>query len=135
MNIKGSCTLGIVNSNLTKGEISSSLNLLPTTTIEKGQMISETLKKKSDASRWLYKEPIQEGEQVSKTLSRLLNRIDARGIHNVIKHCEDCFIGVYINSEYGQIGFELPSETIILLSKLGIRLDIHILSFGMVDDN
>ncbi len=75
-----------------------------------------------------------EGEQLYKTLSRLLNQIDIGQINNVKNNSEDCYIAVYINSEYGQIGFELPSETILLLSKLEIRLDVHVLSFGMVDD-
>lgn len=135
MNIRGNCTLGFIDSKLTINEINTMLNLLPTTFIEKGQIISEALKKKSDANRWLYKEPIQEGEQVSQTLFRLLSRLDSGEIHNVVKVCKDSFIGVYLNSDYGQFGFELPSETIGLLSKLEVRLDVHILSFGMVEDN
>jgi hypothetical protein len=135
LNIRGNCTLGFIDSKLTINEINTMLNLLPTTVIEKGQIISEVLKKKSDANRWLYKEPILDGEQVSQTLARLLSRLDSGQIHNVIKVCKDSFIGIYLNSDYGQIGFELPSETISLLSKLEIRLDVHILSFGMVEDN
>lgn len=135
LNIRGNCTLGFVDSSLTNDEISIKLNLLPSTIIKKGQVVSHVLKKKSNSNRWLYKEPILEGEQVFQTLSRLLNRIDFENLNRVTKKCEDSFIGVHLNSKYGQMGFELPSETIILLSKLGIRLDVHILSFGMVDDN
>lgn len=135
MDVRGNCTLCLVDSRLSVDEINSALELEPKTLIKKGQMISKALNKKSDTNRWIYEETILDGEQVSQTLTRLLSRLDVGKICYVANYCRDLFISVYLNSDYGQIGFELPTEVIGLLNRVGLRLDVHILSFGIVDDN
>lgn len=133
LGIRGNCTLSFIDCSLTTEEINNILELSPTKTVKKGQIISEILKKKSDSNRWIFKETFVEGEQLSNTLTRLINRLDSKRIQDVTKFCTDAAIGIYLNSEYGQIGFELPTETITLLSKLSLRIEVHILSFGMVE--
>ncbi|WP_044478296.1 DUF4279 domain-containing protein [Paenibacillus antibioticophila] len=134
MSIRGNCALCFTDSQLNHSEISRILKLTPSTVIERGQVISEALKKKSDTSKWIYKEPILQGEEVSQTLTRLLERLDHEVINNVIRKSNNSCIAIYINSEMAQIGFELSNKAINLLSKFDLRLDIHILSFGLAED-
>lgn len=133
MSIRGNCALCFTDSQLNHSEISRILKLTPSTVIERGQVISEALKKKSDTSKWIYKEPILQGEEVSQTLTRLLERLDHEVINNVIRKSNNSCIAIYINSEMAQIGFELSNKAINLLSKFDLRLDIHILSFGLAE--
>lgn len=133
MSIRGNCALCFTDSLLNHSEISRILKLTPSTVIERGQVISEALKKKSDTSKWIYKEPILQGEEVSQTLTRLLERLDHEAINNIIRKSNNSCIAIYINSEMAQIGFELSNKAINLLSKFDLRLDIHILSFGLAE--
>lgn len=134
MSIRGNCALCFTDSQLNHSEISRILKLTPSTVIERGQVISEALKKKSDTSKWIYKEPILQGEEVSQTLTRLLERLDHEAINNIIRKSNNSCIAIYINSEMAQIGFELSNKAINLLSKFDLRLDIHILSFGLAEE-
>lgn len=131
MSIRGNCALCFTDSQLNHSEISRILKLTPSTVIERGQVISEALKKKSDTSKWIYKEPILQGEEVSQTFTRLLERLDHEAVNNIIRKSNNSCIAIYINSEMAQIGFELSNKAINLLSKFDLRLDIHILSFGL----
>lgn len=134
LRLRGNCALCITDSQLNHSEISGILKLTPSTVIERGQVISEALKKKSDTSKWIYKEPILQGEEVSQTLTRLLERLDHEAINNIIRKSNNSCIAIYINSEMAQIGFELSNKVINLLSKFDLRLDIHILSFGLAEE-
>lgn len=132
MNIRGKCTISFINSTLTNEEINNLLKLSATKIVNKGQIISKALKKSAESDKWIYKEEVIGGEEPSQTLIRLLNRLEKDKMKYIIKSCTDAVIGLYLNSDYGQLGLELSTENIEILSKLNIRLEIHILSFGMV---
>ena len=42
-------------------------------------------------------------------------------------------IKCYIRSESGQLGYELDIEAVKLLNDIGLPVEFHILSFGMVE--
>jgi len=132
LDIRGNCTISFIDSTLTNEVINSMLQLTPTKIVNKGQIVSEVLKKRAESNKWIYREPLIGEEEPHQTLTRLLNRLESEKARYVIKSCNDAVIGLYLNSDYGQLGFELSIETIAKLSQLKVRLEIHILSFGMV---
>ncbi|WP_019635274.1 DUF4279 domain-containing protein [Paenibacillus fonticola] len=133
MNLKGNCTISFIDSSLTMDELHNILKITPTKIIKKGQVISEAINKSADSNKWMYKEVLNEGEEPSEVITRLLNQLKTENIQRIIQTCNDAVIGLYLNSEYGQMGFELSAENIARLSELKIRFEVHILSLGKVD--
>ncbi|MCE5173714.1 DUF4279 domain-containing protein [Paenibacillus profundus] len=133
MSLKGSCTLSFINCKYSELEINQIINLSATTVITKDQLVSKALNERAKHNAWLYKEKIQENNAPSDALEQLLSKLDIVKIQSIIDSCDEAFINLFLNTDYGQLGFELTPRVITLLSKLNLKLEIHVISFGRVE--
>ncbi|GAA0134689.1 hypothetical protein YSY43_15290 [Paenibacillus sp. YSY-4.3] len=101
MSLKGNCTISFIDSSLTMDEIHNILKITPSKIITKGQVISEAINTRADSNKWMYKEVLNEGEEPSEVITRLLNQLQKENVQRITQTCNDAVIGLYLNSEYG----------------------------------
>lgn len=119
--------------NLNPDEITEKMNLQPTRVNRIGEVIFKNVKMKD--SLWSYQVTFNNYDELNQSLEKLLSDIipckDA--IHD-LKKLHDVYIFFSFGSNLGQLGFELESHIIKGLAELGIRFEVHILSYGEVED-
>ena len=109
--------------------INKEIGFEPTKVIKKGQSIAINLKARETV--WIYKVKFCENTFIEKLyyfLNKLYESVDFFTCK--IKQYEHVSIDFFIRSNDGQIGYILPKNAIISISKLDIDINFHILSFG-----
>ncbi|MDD2235562.1 MAG: DUF4279 domain-containing protein [Desulfitobacteriaceae bacterium] len=133
MELVGSFAFTISDINLNFEEIEKNIGIIPTTTINKGQVIVATEKAPFDI--WSYEIEFSNGNDTINKLCCLLNKL--MPYSNYINEMSRCYRQVVINcflrSDMGQIGLEISSEVVSKLNNLGIGINFHILSYGYVE--
>lgn len=136
MEILGSFTISISDSNLEFSSIEKNIGIQPTKVIKKGQLIGRLENKKAPYDIWVYEIKISNQEDIFVHLANLLNDLIpySEYIQEISKIYDEVSINCYLRSNYAQIGFELTAEMIKTLQKLGLGINFHILSFGEVEE-
>ncbi|MBP0727354.1 DUF4279 domain-containing protein [Bacillus sp. RG28] len=136
MEISGSFTFRIIDTNLDFNKIKQKIGLIPTKVIKKGQKIGKLANIDAPYDIWSYEIKIDNEEDPFIHLIDLLNNLlpYSKYIKEINQLYKEVSINCYLSSDYAQIGFELTSEMVILLEKLCLNLNFHILSFGGVED-
>jgi hypothetical protein len=85
-------------------------------------------------SYWSYKVDYSGYENQNLALLQLLSTIEpSKTVIQEITEQYETYIYFSLRSNSGQLGFELEPKTIKALSDLNIKLEVHILSYGEVD--
>jgi hypothetical protein len=133
--MEGEFVFSIIDSNLNFEEINKNLTITPTKTIKKGQMIGKTKNIEAPYDIWSFEMKFDDGETFNECFDRLINEF--LPFSKFIKEISTSFYKVglscYIRSDFGQLGFELSVKNIILLKEIGIPIEFHVLSFGLVE--
>lgn len=133
MGITGECVLCIYGDKLDFDYISRNLNIYPSRIVHMGEKI--TSKRVAPRDLWSYKKTISNDSDFCCTLKNLVGELIERKdfLEKEIINNNEVIVNCYIRSDMGQIGFSLDSEAVELLYKLGLKIDVHILSFGMIE--
>lgn len=136
MDISGKFVFSITDSNLNFGELEKNILIKPTKIIRKGQFVGKLKNIEAPRDIWLYEVKITDNENIFIHLSSLLIQLlpYSNYIKNMIDQYEEVAISCYLRSDFGQIGFQVSSEIISKLEKLGLKLNFHILSLGGIKD-
>lgn len=132
MCVEGSFNLNIRDNELDFEDINSKLNLQPTKIKRKGDPITSKRAMKDDY--WSYKVEFGESE-LDMALESFLN--DLKPSIDEIRRLatkHDVYIFFSLRSNLGQMGFELEPAILKALADLNIRFEVHILSYGEVED-
>ncbi|WNS45872.1 DUF4279 domain-containing protein [Paenibacillus sp. MMS20-IR301] len=118
-------------------DINRKLEIGPTLIQKNGTAIREGGKTKAPLDSWRFEITITEETKSEEVIKLLLDSLtpNAKGINELMDTYMDVGIECYLRSEYGQMGLQLSTETIKKIAFLGVRLDIHILSFGGVEED
>lgn len=132
----GSCSFVIRDEILDFDEISGKLALLPTSITKKGQAIRQGIDIQAPYDIWRYEVVITEWTQPEEALDSLMNILSPKfkEVNELAGIYRGLGIDCYLRSEYGQMGLQLSNEIMKKISLLGVGLDIHILSFGGVEN-
>lgn len=135
MSTKGSFSLSITSENLNFQEIKEVLNIESSSTTKKGTIISKTTKQEAPFDIWRYEVKFNNDIELYNALGKLLVDLDAVN-KQILMYTQryEVKLSCYLRSEYGQMGLEISPKFIDSIAKLGVGLDIHILSFGGVEE-
>lgn len=133
MSVHGSFTSVIRGNDLDFDNITANIGLQPTKTKKKGDPITRNTTMKNDM--WDYKVNSEDYDELNIVLENLLKELQQSKdyIKEIVK-IHDVYIFFSFCSDFGQMGFELQPKMIQALADLNIRFEVHILSFGMVED-
>lgn len=106
--------------------------LQPTREINVGDKVA--LGKVAPMNRWIYKELYEGHEGFYNTLNHIVDMLylQREYINCLIREYDEVGITIYMRSEYGQMGFTLPSDIIRKCSVLDCPIHVDILSYGGV---
>lgn len=102
------------------------------TLVKKGQIIAGN--RVAEKSIWSYVVEFDSYISFVELFRVFINKV-SENIHfiNELKNSfESIKIAIFIRSDYGQLGYQIPGEILCDLAKLELDLEFHILSFGMV---
>lgn len=135
MSISGTIVFSISDLNLDFFELENNINIKPTKMIHRGQLLGKLENTTAPYDIWSFEIKITTEDDISNQLSFLLDSLlpYLEYIKKAINKWEKVVINCYFRSELGQLGFQVSSECINKIAKLGLSLDFHILSFGMVE--
>lgn len=86
--------------------------------------------------KWDYKVKFSGYDEMEKVLEALLNNLQpSKEFIRYISKVHDVYIFFSFRSALGQMGFVLKPSVVQALAKLNIRFEVHILSFGIVDED
>ncbi|WP_310829388.1 DUF4279 domain-containing protein [Paenibacillus pedocola] len=131
----GSFSFSIYDDSLDFGEISTLLHTPPSSVIKKG----EKLKRGSTVApydSWHLQEKFQGDGVDEAALVLLLQKLTPfqKEIAYLQQKYQNVILNTYLQSNFGQVGFNLSAETIRQLSLTGLEMGIHILSYGGVEE-
>lgn len=111
-------------------QIDNKIGFIHTKTVRAGYQHTERFKAKCDS--WMYELSFCE-ENMQTKLDEFLGVLGKgtdyiQSLDSGAKSFDIC-----IQSEYAQIGFSITGIQLLLISKLGLDVNTHILSFGMVE--
>jgi hypothetical protein len=134
--MKGSFSFIVRDKNLDFEYISENLTIIPTSIIKKGQFIRKGGSTQAPYDVWQFEIIISQQTEPEDALEHLLKKLTPHfGIINeLIETYKEVIINCYLRSEYGQMGLRLSNKMMKKIALLGIGLDIHILSFGGVEN-
>lgn len=137
LNVTGSFSFGVRGTGLDFNAISAELGISPTKTVKKGDMVSKALNKCAPCDSWIYEVMMQEDDEYDfDGLVHLLQELlpNADFVKELQMADNEVDVSCFVRSDHAQIGFELSTEGIDLLKRLGLCLRFHILSFGGVEE-
>lgn len=136
MEFKGKFTLSICDVSLDFVKIEQNIKIVPTKIIKKGQLIGRLKNREAPYDIWLYEIKITNEKDKFEGLRKLLNEMYpyVKYIREIKKIYSQVTINCYLRSHFGQIGFEITEEVIMLIEKFGLGINFHILSFGEVEN-
>ncbi|WP_342439221.1 DUF4279 domain-containing protein [Paenibacillus sp. FSL L8-0436] len=134
--MKGSFSFIVRDENLDFDDISEKLSIAATSIIKKGQYIRKGGETQAPYDIWRLEVTISEQTEPEDALEYLLNKLSPNfeKINELIGVYKEVIINCYLRSDYGQMGFKLSNEMMKKIALLGVELDIHILSFGGVEN-
>lgn len=134
MKVNGDLVFSVVDSELNLSDIEDILPLRPSKIIVKGQKITE--KFISERNIFSYTNNIKSYEDIQVVLTCFLDNLISyhEQVKSMINQYEEVKVDFYLRSDYGQMGFVLDSTHIKKLATLGLNFNVHILSFGYVED-
>jgi hypothetical protein len=131
--VAGSFNFIIRGVDLNPDEITENINLIPTKVRRKGELIAEDIKMKD--SYWSYQIRYESYNGLVIALEELLNTLHIhKSFIGEISNVYDVYVSFELRSNLGQLGFVLQPKTIKALADLNIRFEVHILSYGEVED-
>ncbi|MEK3685849.1 DUF4279 domain-containing protein [Paenibacillus sp. FSL R10-2736] len=135
--MNGSCSFIIRNEALDFDYITRRLAIRPTSILKKGQDIRKGAVTQAPFDIWRYDVIISEEFEPDEALQLLLNDLtpNFKEINELTGLYKDVGIDCYLRSDYGQMGLQLTTEMIKEISILGLGVNIHILSFGGVEED
>lgn len=137
MKMNGSCSFTIRNEALDFDYITKRLAFKPNSILKKGQAIRKEAVTQAPFDIWRYEVIISEEVEPEEALQLLLNDLtpNFKEINELTSLYKDVGIDCYLRSGYGQMGLQLTTEMMKKISILGLGLNIHILSFGGVEED
>jgi hypothetical protein len=100
--------------------------------VKKGQPILAN--EIAEKNVWLYTVEFNSYINFAEQFRLFVNKLSENILHidELKSRFETIKIGVFIRSDYAQLGYSVPSEILYDLAKLKLDLEFHVLSFGMV---
>lgn len=137
MKMNGSCSFIIRNETIDFDDITRRLAIRPTSIQKKGQAIKKGAVSQAPFDIWRYEVIISEHVEPEEAFELLLNDLTSnfKEINELTGLYKDVGIDCYLRSDYGQMGLQLTTEMMKKISILGLGLNIHILSFGGVEED
>ena len=128
--MQGFVTLAVSGESLNFDLINKLIGLSPDRIIKKGEEMS--LKKISLEDKCIYKLKFQSNDFNEKVNIFLCSLMKSKENFDNVIEIANVELNIYINSNFGQIGYTLTKDNICKLYELGIDVQFHILSFGEV---
>lgn len=131
---QGFFSFNIRGEDLNPNEITKILNLNPTRVKHKGEVIFKEDKMKD--TLWSNTAKYNGYDELDQVLNDFLSTLlQRKNIIDELKKIYDTYIFFSFTSNLGQLGFELSPHVLKQLSDLGVRFEVHILSYGEVEDD
>jgi hypothetical protein len=131
--VSGSFNFIIRGVDLVPDEITKNIKLKPSEVKRKGEVITKDIKMKD--SYWSYQVKFKGYDELEQTLEKLLSTLSPyKAFVREISEVYDAYIFFGLRSNLGQMGFELRPKTLQVLAHLNIRFEVHIISYGEVED-
>ncbi|WP_165976446.1 DUF4279 domain-containing protein [Bacillus salipaludis] len=131
--VAGSFSFIIRGVDLVPDEITKKLNLKPSSVKRKGELLTKEIKMKD--SYWSYQMKFKNNEELNQVLGEFLDTLlPYKAFISEIAEIYDAYIYFGLSSNLGQLGFELHPETLQALADLNIRFEVHIISYGEVEN-
>ena len=133
MYFDGEYCFSLSDSNEIDENIDAIIGFEPTQVIKKGESI--TSKRVAPYNIWMYLLEFDSTnfDYVTEIFAQRLSRFKDN-IKSIIPRYERVEIDIYVRSEYGQFGFTICNNELAELSTMGLNINFHILSFGLVRD-
>lgn len=141
--IQGEIVLGISGASLDFSELGQRIPIAGVETTRRGEPITVQIdgvivqsKRVAPMDRWSYEEKFHGDRSPEETITEFLQRLRSYSayIRELAKSELDVRIGCFLRSDDAQMGLSLTSEAIALLSEFGVPLELHILSYGLMDN-
>lgn len=134
MQNSGYCSLIITGENLDFDLIEKNLKIKVSEKWKKGQLINVVVgESKKDFIR--FNKKMEMKLNPNQTLNLLLdNLLRSEKFLLDLKKESEMYIKCYVQSDYAQINYVLSPEVLIKIVKLGIELEICVISWGKVED-
>lgn len=130
MDNSGNCSLIIRGENIDFIEIEDNLQIKPSRTARKGELISKAIGK-SHYDVWVYQIGFDGNRIPENALESLLKTIKPSTDYlNSISNFSELIIKCYVQSDYAQINFEISPKILRELANINIKFEISILSWG-----
>ena len=109
-------------------------DIVATRLVDKGDVISQRLGWKAPKYRWIYEVKFKDENDYLEKLEEVLDKLCARKeyIDTLKAQYEGVEMCIYMRSDFGQIGYLLPSRIIKKMALLECDFGFDILSFGLV---
>ena len=133
MDFHGEIVFSIKNNKEFQTDFTKLIGLNPTKVINRGHKVTSFLT--AEYYLWLYRIDFQDHCSFNKNLLFLCQMLRGKNkaVESALNNYISTTINIYIRSEYAQIGFSIPKEVTNYINELGLDIDIHILSFGLVE--
>ncbi len=130
----GWCIVSIYSDTVSVDEISRIMQVEPTSTLVKGDLISKSLNSYAPHNGWFYKKEFNDLKDVDEAMQHVAKVcLEVRDRLNKTKDL-DVRLRCFVNSALAQVGYEFLPETIRLLAAVGKGLEITLFSWGGVED-
>jgi hypothetical protein len=131
--VAGSINFIIRGVDLVPDEITKKLSLKPSSVKRKGELLTKDILMKD--SYWSYKVKFKNYDELDQVLVEFLDTLlPYKAFISEITEIYDAYIYFGLSSNLGQLGFELHPETLQALADLNIRFEVHIISYGEVEN-
>ena len=112
-------------------EVDFGTDILPTKTINKGDMVA--LGRKAPKYRWMYQIKYDGEKEYFENLEKMINQFCDKKeyVNQLTKIYEEVNVNIYIRSDFAEIGFSLPSSLLKKMPLLDCSFNFEIFSFGM----
>ncbi len=132
MKINGKCSLIVRGNKINKELLESELNMKCSCFIKKGSSLSK-VSNKSAIDIWCYDIKIE--DNVENGFKEILKKVEKKCSYiKELSEKYEVYLNCYLNSDFAQVGFDLSSVTIERISKLSIKVNFSILSWGMLEN-
>ncbi|WP_249899683.1 DUF4279 domain-containing protein [Paenibacillus sp. PK3_47] len=141
--MNGNFTLSIYDDTLDFAEISRLLHTSPSSVTRKGEVLAKRTNLTAPSDSWHLQTSFGEDDESHEShdpeasLLLLLHKLRtcSEQIEYLQRKYKTVRLNAYLRSDFAQMGLDLSVETVQMISRLGLGLGIHILSYGGVESS
>ena len=133
MYFSGSICFKVTDTASFDDDITNQIGFQPTEIVKKGTQVTQ--QRIAPCNIWFYTVKFEDTNFNEQLYGLTCFLLEYKGnIRALVSRYERVEIDIYLHTLYGQFGFSLPSVVVDNISRLGININFHLLSYGGVAD-